>query len=221
MSNDGIFNYDHPTSSHAPSEPVQPAAGGNANSGANTYASSNANSGTNANNRGANTGDDASIIEPPSEIKELRASPERQMFGDSSAREIADVLRSDTELDVQMMGNNLSPEARRAFFTEVGHIAQDLGLATTDVREFITLSREEHPGIEARFAETVKALTERYGIERRQEAYTAAYELIDRDPRVRNLLANAGLLDHPKVVLKMAEKALSMRGQGKLKAGKR
>lgn len=207
--NDGVFSYDHPTSNHnAPNadgsqpqpnphaRPQQKAGGDNANGG-------------------------DTIIAPPAEIAELRNSPERQLFGDSAAKEIGDVLRDESNLDAGMMHDGVTPEVRRAFFAEVGHMAQDLELSVADVRELIVLSREDHPGIPERFAETVKALTERFGVAGRQEAYTAAYQLIDADPRVRNLLAESLLLDHPKVVVKLAEKALSMRARGTLKAAKK
>lgn len=153
----------------------------------------------------------------PLEVAHLRESdPERKFFGAQSTH--GDVPLEQAFAEVEGM----TDEQRATAAHEWREIAVDVGVSPPDARHM--LSEFQHalanpPTAETRAAwrtEADRRLSERFGADA-PKVLADARRLVQRDPRVVQLLIRSGLGDSPDMVLRAAELAQRQRAAGKLK----
>jgi hypothetical protein len=147
--------------------------------------------------------------EVPAEIRALRANdPDRAMF-----RPMYDAVRDHPEDDATM----------KAFRAEAREQLADMSISNVEAREVVGVFEEAlRDGIPSQETvdqwerEAVQETFRRYG--RDAESRLAdARALVQRDPRVRQLLNATGLASHPTVVRLLLEKSHSEKMRGRLK----
>lgn len=114
----------------------------------------------------------------------------------------------------------VSQEVQAAIIHEYREMAADTGLSNDDVRllKDRTLALRDNPvPPEQQQAEARLRLAAEFGADGVEKALKDANALLNRDPRVRNLLQGWGLGDDPDTVVLVARAAARQRAQGRLK----
>ncbi|CAB3648611.1 hypothetical protein CEY09_05360 [Achromobacter marplatensis] len=115
---------------------------------------------------------------------------------------------------------DMPQEVQAAIIHEYREMAADTGLSSDDVRllKDRTLTLRDNPvPPELQQAEARVRLAAEFGADGIEKALKDANALLNRDPRVRNLLHGWGLGDDPDTVVLVARAAARQRAQGRLK----
>ncbi len=153
----------------------------------------------------------------PESVQKLRQQfADRAIYGGEQYR----LNIPDNMLDDAPEAASLDPAIRKAAIAETREMAADLGLTSEDVAELKSLAAtvKEPPSAEQRaawVAESTEALKREYG-EQWQDALRDAMRLVNRDPRVAQVLLHNNRGDHPRYVMLFAKLAeLHAQGLGR------
>ncbi|MDR5743275.1 hypothetical protein QCE73_08920 [Caballeronia sp. LZ029] len=149
--------------------------------------------------------------ELPDAIRELRDDPTRRMFSPQGT--FASVPLEDAMANVAA-----DPEVKAAVAHEFREIFEDIGASPQDAHELVTAARAftAEPVTPERDASNVNsaidALNRQYGKDAKS-ALATAQAMINRDPRLAQMLDRTRLGNDPKTVLKIVALARSNRGR--------
>jgi hypothetical protein len=154
----------------------------------------------------------------PANIREMReADNERKIF--SPQQQLADAIPDGVFADVTAEG--ITDEHKTAAVAEFREIAADVGMGGQEVKSFVGLYRENlaTPPSDEQVANwheaSVKRIQEKYG-QRADAVMGLAQKLVERDPRVGQIIKNGRLGNHPAVVEMVVEAALRESTRGRL-----
>lgn len=152
----------------------------------------------------------------PDAVRELRGQREGWHKPENDYR--------DAGLEDAFGAFGLSDQELQGVVGEYKQIFADHGFTTTDAREVMDLARtviDNPPDAETESTWQTEAWNELVktsgGVKGAREALQLAQRLVQRDPRVAALLEATRLGNHPRMILKMAEKARQERARGRLK----
>ncbi len=154
----------------------------------------------------------------PEKVRELRAAGASFYGPGFDDAKIDGLLRIGADTD----GNPIPEETQRQAAHEMKLILGDVGMSAPEGREFVALTAKlisEPPSVETEkewSAEAWRALVRTHGENGATEALEDARRLVQRDPRLAQVLDITRAGSHPRVVATLVEKARSEKAKGRL-----
>jgi hypothetical protein len=165
------------------------------------------------------TRDDARSVEKvPEAVRELRADPARQMFGETLTRERAKAVLDLAPYRNPINGSPYTQKQREAAAHAFAAMSIDLDLSDRELREVVALKpMSKGEAVEAE-EKLLRDLERRYPNENdRAERVAVARAMAQRDPRFSAWLEVTRLGSHPRLFELLAERGWSQRAAGKLR----
>lgn len=154
----------------------------------------------------------------PTDVRALReADTDRVMF---SAQKMYESAIPDDLFDPDSVESELSPEAQAAVIGEYREMAADCGLSNTEVSQLQAriLAQRANPVPNAvQQAEAVRRLESAFGANGAEQALAAANRLLDRDPRIKEMIKAWGVGNDPDTIVMVAQVARREQARGRLK----
>lgn len=156
----------------------------------------------------------------PDEIKAEREARNKDTFGYSESAIGQEVRQRITEL-VQEVTPDAPVSLNQAAAQGYVRMASDLGFADAEVGELINAAKADHktaldPDTQQRWTRQSQEWLKSAFAHRADDALQAARTMINRDPRLKQMLLRTGLGNHPQFVATMCRRAMALKNTGKL-----